>query len=503
MTHRLWLRNGTYRAAVTTTDAVGNTTRVIGNLTVANRAAALTVTQTSASFHSPVEYRLVGTPRSRGSLTLPGQSPQAFTIDDTGVTTVSLPLADGTYRNASATLTDFAGRTAHTAIPAVVVDTTGPALSFSADTARAPYGALLLALTAEDAARVTITAARQGNDLDHAVGPITDTLVGNGAAQTWTRALETGTYLVTTTAVDIAGNQSRQTRTVAVSKPATAGEIAAGLGILLALLGMLAALVILLWRKQHWLAAMGDRRRAAAAERAHRAAVAAAQAEYTSARATHDQAMARFHDAHRRWTSRASQLSGLVPWAAAPPLAHAGDTHGLRLRPNEQLHEVLPATLVEERTKQGRPNRVAVTAGPAVVTSERVAFRGSRNRDWLYAELEDVTVEADGTVLMSVSSRKTVSGMRLSGTPFDVERGQLLILRGIHASQGDAGAVHRDLLDEQRRYTTSEPVPPPPPPLPAILDPAGDTTSAEFGTPGEEKIVKTTGFEPVPSHVDR
>lgn len=483
-THLLWLRNGTYHVVVTSTDAAGNATRVERDLRVANPSAVLTVTQTSAPFHSPLEYRLEGTPRSHGTLTLPGQDPVAFDLDDTGTATLSLPLPDGSYENGTANLTDFGGRTARAALPAAVVDTTSPALTFTTDAARATDGTLLLALTAEKAAKVTISAVRHSDEGAAPSAPITATLVGSGAAQPWSRPLEPGTYELTAAAIDAAGNQTRQTRTVTITKPATAGEIAAGLGLLLVLLGTIVGLIVLLWRKRHWIAAAGERRRAAAAARAHQAAVATAQAEYTAARAAHDQAMAAFREADRRWKTRQAELSQLITWAAAPLLPHAGDTHGLRLRPDEKLHEALPATLVEDRTKQGRPNRVTVGDGHAVVTSQRVAFRGAKNRDWLYGQLEDVTVESGGSLLMTVSSRKTRSGVRLSGPATTTERGRLLILRAIHASQGDASAVHRDLQDQHQQHEAARPVPPPPPPLPDILQPPDDKTpSADRTSP--------------------
>lgn len=477
-THVLWLRNGTYHAVVTSTDAAGNVTRVARDLRVANPSAALTVTQTSAPFHTPVEYRVDGTPHSHGTLALPGQSPRPFELGDTGTTTLTLPLPDGTYETGTAALTDFGGRTARAELPATVVDTTAPALTFSSDAARANDGTLLLALTAEKAAKVTIRAVRRGDDSSAPTAPIIATLVGNGSTQPWSHSLEPGTYELTAAAVDDAGNETRQSRTITITKPATAGEIAAGLGLLVVLLGTVVGFVLLLWRKRHWIAAAGERRRAAAAVRAHRAAVAAAQAKYAASCAAHDQAMAAFHDADRQWQTREAELSQLITWAAAPLLPHAGDTHGLRLRPNERLHETLPATMLEDRTKQGRPNRVTVAAGHAVVTSERVAFRGPKNRDWVYAQLEDVAVERNGTVLMTVSSRKTRSGIRLSGADAATERGRLLILRAIHASQGDDDTVHRDLQDEHHRHLASRPIPPRPPALPAILQPPTDAVPA-------------------------
>ncbi|KRF45107.1 hypothetical protein ASH01_14385 [Terrabacter sp. Soil811] len=491
ITHQLWLRNGTYRATVTSTDPAGNVTRVARTLNVANPTAALTVTQTSVPFHSPVEYRVVGTPRSRGQIAVPGLTPETFTLDDSGATTLSLPLEDGSYRAATATLTDFAGRSARAAVPATVVDTTEPALSVNPDATRAQDGTLLLTLVAEKAARVTVRAIRRANNGDAdaagAFSPISDTLAGTGATQAWSRTLESGTYEITTTAVDSAGNQSTLTRTVTVTRPATAGEIAAGFGILLALLGLLVTLLVVLWRKRHWIAATGERRRAAAAARAHQSAVAAAQTEYAAAQTAHRHAMARFDDAERRWQTRAAELTGLVSWALTPLLPHTGDTHGLRLRPTETLHATLPSTLVEERTKQGQPHRVSVTPGHAVVTSDRVAFRGGRNRDWVYAQLEHVTVESGGTVLMTVSTRKTTSGVHMAGTPATIERGQLLILRAIHAATGDESTVYRDLTEQQRTHASSRPVPPPPPARPAILDADPEGAPVMAGTVGEPR----------------
>lgn len=171
---------------------------------------------------------------------------------------------------------------------------------------------LLLAVTSEKGASVTISFVRRADDTSEAVVPITDTLVGTGVAQSWTRALDTGTYEVTTAALDAAGNQTHQTRTVTATKPATAGEIAAGIGLLLVLLGLFVGLVVVLWRKRHWIAATAERRRAAATSRSHQAVVAAAQAEYTSARAAHEEAMAGFHEADRGWKARQAQLTELI-----------------------------------------------------------------------------------------------------------------------------------------------------------------------------------------------
>lgn len=333
-THVLWLRNGTYHAVVTSTDTAGNVTRVEKDLRVANPSAALTVTQTSAPYRSPVEYRLEGTPRSHGTLTMPGQSPQAFDLDDTGATTLTLPLPDGSYENGTANLTDFGGRTASAELPATVVDTTAPALTFGTDTARATDGTLAVAVTAEKAAKVTISAVRQADDSAGPSAPITDTLVANGAAQPWSRSLEPGTYQLTAAAIDAAGNQTRQSQTITITKPATASEIAAGAGLLLVLLGALAGFVALLWRKRRWVAATAaaavaaserrgavavdrghqvadtaQRSGAAIADRARQAAVSAARAKYVTAQ---DQAMGAVREADRRWKARRSELSALV-----------------------------------------------------------------------------------------------------------------------------------------------------------------------------------------------
>ncbi len=326
-THLVWLRNGSYHAVVTSTDAAGNVTRVERDLRVANSSAALTVTQTSAPFHSPVEYRLEGTPRSHGTLNLPGQDPQAFDLDDTGTTTLALPLPDGSYENGTANLTDFGGRTASAALAATVVDTTAPALAFSTDAARAEDGTLAVAVTAEKAAKVTISALRRADDTDSPSAPLTSTLVGSGAAQPWSHSLEPGTYELTAAAIDAAGNQTRQTRTITITKPATVGEIAAGLGLLLVLLGPLVRFAMLLWRKREWVAAAARRGGAVAADRAHLAAdsvqrrgadavdrarqtaVSAAQAKYADA---HEQAMGAVREADSRWKERRAELSELV-----------------------------------------------------------------------------------------------------------------------------------------------------------------------------------------------
>lgn len=223
---------------------------------------------------------------------------------------------DSAPGNGVANLTDFGGRTASAALPATVVDTTAPALAFSTDAARADDGTLALALTAEKVAKVTITAVRRGDDTTTPTAPVTDTLVGSGSMQAWSRALEPGTYELTAAAIDTAGNQIRQTRTVTITKPATAGEIVGGMALLLVLIGALAGLVALLWRKRQWVAATASagaaasqRHGAATAERARQAAVAAAQARYAAAR---EQAMGAVHDADRRWKARRTELSEQV-----------------------------------------------------------------------------------------------------------------------------------------------------------------------------------------------
>ena len=469
----LWLRNGTYPAVLTVKDAVGNTATVRRTLKVSIAAPILAATLTSAVNQQTVRYTLKGTPRSRGTITFAGLDPVPFTVDDNGAASLTFNADDGTYPAGKVTMTDFAGRRATMAVPGFSVDTLKPALTLRSDAHRAKNGTMAVLFTAEEGSKVVLTAVATSES--GAKSPVTATVTATGAEQSWTPAVPAGAYRISAAATDEAGNVAELKGSLTVADPLTPAELVVGLLLLLLFVGGIVSAALLAWFNRHRIQAWQRRRREAAAALAHQRAVAAAQNGYNAALAAHRDAMATYHRNDAAWTTRAQHLDHLVDLAknargqTIPGFAH------IKLKAGERVYTTTSASLVEERTQSGVPVIVETCTGTLVVTNTRVVFDGPKNRQWLFDQLQRTDVGPTGltgSVIMTVTSRKSRSGVRPMGTPAEVEEAHALLLAAIGDTTGQRAALVAQVDGRRDAHRRSRPQPPPAPPVPALLRPA-------------------------------
>ena len=473
VTHRFWLRNGTYPATLKVTDRVGNTTTTARVLQVAIDRPALTASRSTPDNADSTTFDVTATPRSTGTLVIPGVDPIAFEVADDGRATVQAPLPDGAYPAGTVTLTDFGGRRASTPVPAFTIDTTAPTLAGTVDRVRLRDGLTRLALRTEPGVAVTLTAVIL-NEQDSTTAPVTATMAAAEGALQWEPSLPAGTYKVTAVATDSANNTTTFTDQITVEDPLTGTEVALALGVLFVLLLFAAAAGLLLWVNRHRIAAWRQQRARRAAQLAEQRAIAQIRRGYEAALAEHRSAMARYERDHSAWATQRTHLAGLVDIAeeAHPQLvSHYGV---VKLKPRERVYGTIAATLVEQRSRQGQPTLVVAGEGQLAITDTRLVFDGTKNREWRYANLTDVTITADDIVLLDVTNRKSLSGVRASASGPAWERDHTLLMTALTQAADQRATLVAQLRRRRDDHERQRPTPPPAPAVPdALRTPAG------------------------------
>ena len=468
VTHRFWLRNGTYPATLKVTDRVGNTTTTKQALKVAFARPALTINRSTPNNANSTTFDVTATPRSTGAVTIRGVDPIAFKVPDDGRATIQTALPDGAYPAGTVTLTDFGGRRATTAVPAFTIDTAPPTLAGTIDRVRLRGGLTRLALRTEPGAAVTLTATVI-NEQDGTTAPVTATMDAADGALQWEPSLPPGTYTVTAVATDAADNTTTFTDQITVEDPVTGTEIALALGVLFVLLLLAAAAGLLLWVNRHRITAWRQERARRAAQLAEQRALAQIRLRYENAMAEHRSAMARYERDHAAWATQRTHLAGLVGIAeeAYPqPVSHYGV---VKLRPGERVYGTIAATLVEQRSRQGQPTLVVAGEGRLAITDTRLVFDGPKNREWRYANLTDVTITVDDIVLLSVTNRKSPSGVRASASGPTRDRDHTLLVTALAEAAGQRADLVADLRRRRDDHERRRPTPPPAPAVPDAL----------------------------------
>lgn len=467
----LWLPNGTYKLSLTVRDETGNASRKAVSLRVAVLHPLLKIERTSAPTEKRLVYALTGTPRSAGRVVLAHLDDIPFRIDDQGVGTIALDAADGTYGPGQVVLTDFAGRQASRDLPKTVVDTAAPTLDLKADQALAKTGTLAVSVAAEEGSSVHLTArlrdAPHGDEVDQ-------NFTADAAPESYVRQPVAGTYTITATATDAVGNTATRQVDIDVVVPATPAQIVLAIAILVWLCALPTVAAVLLWhyrgRISAWRAQLAEGARKRASIRAEKAA----QAAYQRQLAKHQKDVAAYKAADLTWKTERTKLADVLTFAQT--FAPAATTGGLlQLKRNETCYGSFPATMVEERTRQGVTSVSDSGTGHAVITSQRIVFVADRNREWTYAKLGRPATTGNLTML-PVSNRKQVSGLRVTSSTkpdFDVRFALAQADRtgarsGVVAQQESALARH----DQHRPTPPKAPQPPPTPATTAKPDSA-------------------------------
>lgn len=131
-----WLPNGRFEVRLTVRDATGNSTTTTRPLHVAYDHLDVTVARTSHDGRTPVVFAVRATPRSRGTLMVPGTPPSAFGVGRTGRALVSLRPADAAYGPGRVEVVDGFGRRGTARTPGSAPDAGSPGLQGAAPAAR-------------------------------------------------------------------------------------------------------------------------------------------------------------------------------------------------------------------------------------------------------------------------------------------------------------------------------------------------------------------------------
>jgi len=462
---QLWLPNGRYNLALVVRDAVGNARTTSIPLAVSVSKPALHVERTSVPGASPAVFVVTASPRSRGTIILPGYPASPYVIDDSGQATVSLELDEGVYGAGKVTLTDFFGRVADTTVDGFTVDTIPPSLTATVDTTKARHGLLALSVSAEEGATVAVT----GNLGDS--GSMSETFTAGTGQKTIERKARTNTYRLTVIARDAIGNETKRNLNVEVVRPLSAAEV---------ILGIVALLLILLvtttcfvgagwfaWRRRRAIADWRARRRERAAARAEQRRLAALRAAYERAVMAHEAAYAAWQRDEADWKRRRAEVHSHVELAEQERGSVPTDFVAFRLRRDERLFATAPGAMVEVRSRQGATHNMVLAQGSIVVTDQRVVFVGPTNREWSFDRLQaHEHVGADMT-LLRVTNRQKLSGFVYRDA---VGRNRLLLDLAVADSRGGREHIAAQLRARLAEHDGKRPARPKAPEQPAVAD---------------------------------
>ncbi|MFB7288114.1 hypothetical protein [Actinacidiphila glaucinigra] len=449
VTGELWLPNGTYRLNVAVRDKAGNETRTQGTFKVSLDKLTPSVRHVSAASEESSRFELTGPRRSRGKLTV-GNTVRPFTLDDSGRTTLTVPLPDRVYDDgAGIVLTDAFGRRGEARTAAFTIDTTPPPLTVTYDTERARFGEAVITVVGEPGGRIRVTGTGAERNF---------TL--HSGRQVLRAELPAGSRPLVVTARDNHGNTTRRELSLEISDQLTTRQLVSALVALLVFAGVVALVAWLLWRNRRrltvWNARRRERARLQAVERAARVA-AERQAREEEVRQARLREARRDHERRlSEWRRRRDELADLRTLAES---LQGEETSGTdfrwgRRRAGERVLLVTPVSLVEVRTRQGVIFTERTGHGEMVITDRRVLFDGAgKRREWAYDKwLSHEHQQSTSQTMMSVSNRQKPSGVAYSVA--EAARVRLVIDLVVASSRGRRAEVvertRRALADHDR-----------------------------------------------------
>lgn len=455
------LSNGAHDVALDLRDKVGNRSVVMRDLNVQVAKLEPTLKLTTAPNESRQMFTLTGTPGSRASVRVSGQPAQTFELDSLS-RSVFFDLPDGVYTGAMASLVDPSGRRGNLALGGFTVDTQAPELRLARVASRAAVGWMAFAIAAEVDSSIAWRVLGAGDEVIQEGAFIAD-----GSDENVEFDVEEGDYQLKVIGVDESGNESTSSLTVVVAaNPRTAGEIATRIAALVAVVLVMVLAGWLFWRNRARIAAWRVRRRIEAAQRAvmrrHTAAVRAHQASVSQ----YEAAVLEHQRADAAWRERREFLVGLGELARSATGTTPAHFAEVKLRKGERVYTSVSGVLIDTRTQQGVSQLALVENGRVTITSLRVVFNGSKNREWSYDKLEQLQHVGDTQTIIKVSNRQKPSGVQYA----DAERTRLFIDLAMADLYGGRAATVAAVERRLAAHTSDRPHPPqhpgPPPSLP-------------------------------------
>jgi hypothetical protein len=464
------LADGRHRLVLKVLDAAGNSRTLKRSVTVRIPHLSPNLETLSEPGERTQRFTIAGTPGSRGTLRIAGKSLPVELKSETAE--VDLDLPDGDYAAGELTLRDELGRTGTVAVPALTVDTTKPTLRVVQRTNESATGRLVALIAAETGARVVWRLFdSSGEEIEEA------TYVATDRDRTVDVDVADGTATLEVEASDGAGNSADDEITATIERdPLTALDWITTL-IVLALISGLAALM---WRHRRSIKAWAVSQRHASALRKARRNYAASVQRYELLLQQHQAQLSVHHQQLSAWENGLNDLERLRRETETATGAEITESTILdvKVRRGERVYVVVSGSLLEQRTRENVPNLVDVEGGRVVITNLRVLFRGhSKKREWAFDKLDRVTHLDPDATLLSVTNRKTLSGVRYDNP----ERTRLLLTVALDPTKGRREAVGA-VAAMIRRHRSGRPVEPPPAPLapvpPAILSESGEKPAA-------------------------
>lgn len=457
------LGNGSHQATVILSDGAGNASSpVTVPITVDIPAPVIaTFKLTNRPGRTP-SVELDGPPRAKGVVRLLGEQPaeRHFELDSTGSATAEFTTEDGTYRLV-AELTDVQGRAAPPAeLADVVVDTIAPSLSARADRSAAKHGDFGLVITAEAGSKVRVDGP---SDFDFSY-------TSTGQPVRRKTDIAGGSHEARVVVTDPYGN--RTVRIVTATVAWTAGEIAAGVVVMVLILAVFVWQRRRLARLARWLAHVvldGLRRFTAwRVQQRFLRAQAAARVEY-------ERDVVRFREAQRRWIDRQEKLARRLVIAQTFD-GHSSDTSAVKLKRGERVLWTNGCALVEPRRRQGVEMPETIDGGRVTVTNRRAVFQGSsRSKEWTFGKLIGIHYHPE-MVQIEVSNRQRTAGFTYGTVDGDEVRFWLDLAVAHYTST--VGQYVALLEEERNDHATSEPVEPA---VPGILQTGAPTGMSPNG----------------------
>lgn len=475
----LELADGKHDVEVELRDEVGNLRTATDTVTVDIPALWVVAKDVSEPNSPERSFRVAAPPGTRGFLRVPGAGNTRFLLPE-GRAAVTLEVPEGSHEAPVVVVADNLDRKGTTELEAFEVDLTAPVVTVETATAAAERGVLSATITAGEGDTVgwrLLTAA--------GTAVMSGEFVADGSAQLLEREVAEGSYELEVTATDANGNVTVELLDTPIAAgPLVNPDVVPALTITLAL-WVAVGLVVFLRRRGRRL-----RKLAANGVRGLRSKRARLAAEHGQAVAAYEEQLADFEREDRVWQQRRAELAQLVAVARGGSVEHPAT--GIRIRPEERVLCVLPASLVELRNRDGAEVPVEVEDGQLVVTESRVAFSGTRNREWELAKLEQIRHLGQDRTLMKVSNRKTTSGVAYA----DADLVRLYLELAMAEANGDSRSVRMMLEQGARSHELRRPQPPTPPSTaadPSVAAPSSVAAVPSSGATQRPAVIEQQG----------
>jgi hypothetical protein len=367
------LADGTHAVDLLLSDETGNERTASRELVVDIPRLLVDAEVVSESTQHKQTVTVQATPNATATLQIPGRRPAKIAlVKGRGEVTLSLP--DGTYEAPRVVVVDSQGRQGTGRLADITVDTSGPQVSLTTDSALADLGRLGFSLQAEPGDAVSWRIINP-DQVIAAAGQ----LVAGESAHAVERDVEEGRYTVEVRVTDAFGRATDAERSVTVAAdPATTGEKAMLAGGVAAPVVILAALLVVLVRRR--------RRRRPAVEidpspveprTARRRRLLGSRSGATD--------LVTYRAEEAEWRDRRDALTALR--AAACEVLTAGLGGPSSTAPEVTLLHASARLLEGEVGAQGR-SFTEIDEGEIVITDRRVTFQGDLRREWVFDPLD-------------------------------------------------------------------------------------------------------------------